>query len=60
VPPFALGKLGTAIASGKSNLTRLSIGDQTMGDEGVMALCAPMECVNGGNIEVLDLAWKNM
>jgi len=60
VPPAALGKLGAAIASGKSNLTSLSIGDQTMGDEGVVALCSPIECVNGGNLEILDLAWKNM
>lgn len=60
VSPAALEKLGSAIASGKSNLCRLAIGNQRMGDDGVMAFCNPLEATHGRKLEVLDFDRKDM
>jgi hypothetical protein len=61
VPPDALKALGAALATRKSNLTSLAIGDSTMGDVGVCALCQGL--ASGENtlrLEVIDLSWKGM
>jgi hypothetical protein len=61
IPPDALQALGAALATGKSNLTRLAIGDSNMGDVGVCALCQGL--ASGRNtlrLEVIDLSWKGM
>ena len=71
VPPESLRRLGEALATATTTaattttisggcIKQLAIGDQKMGDAGVVALCEPLEVANGGTIEVLDLAWKGM
>mmetsp|Transcript_34465 Transcript_34465/g.75434 ORF Transcript_34465/g.75434 Transcript_34465/m.75434 type:complete len:529 (-) Transcript_34465:130-1716(-) len=68
VSPHSLGLLGSAIGSCSRDLTHsnyiisLSIGDQTMGDEGIIALCDGImsTSTNGGaKLESLDLTFKN-
>jgi hypothetical protein len=53
--------LGAALATGKSNLTRLAIGDSNMGDVGFCALCQGL--ASGRNtlrLEAIDSSWKGM
>jgi Ran GTPase-activating protein (RanGAP) involved in mRNA processing and transport len=60
----ALRELGEAIVK-SGRIQRLSVGDKTMGDEGVMALCGPFEQQyqhphsHGGLVE-LDLSQKGL
>jgi hypothetical protein len=56
----SLTKLGKAIASGKSQLTSVAIGNGTMGDEGVCALCQGLGTSKNIPLEEVDLSWKGM
>ncbi len=70
IPAPALKKLGGALAQQTysteddtrtcSNLCAIAIGDEHMGDEGVEALCMPLEAVKGGTLEKIDLGFKNV
>jgi Ran GTPase-activating protein (RanGAP) involved in mRNA processing and transport len=57
IPPNSLVRLGTAISLQKSGLVRISIGHQSMGDEGVVALCAGLK---DSLLEEVDLVWKDL
>ena len=41
-------------------MTSVAIGNGTMGDEGVVAFCTPLEGGNGCGLEVLDFSLKQM
>jgi len=69
IPAPSLKRLGIALAKQtyssddtrtSSNLCGIAIGDEHMGDEGVEALCMPLEAVNGGLLEKIDLGFKNI
>jgi hypothetical protein len=61
IPPEALEALGKALATGKSNLVHLAIGDNSMGDAGVCALCQGLASSSGAlKLETIDLSWKGM
>lgn len=61
----ALEALGQAIASGKSKLTNIAIGDSSLGDDGVAALCKGLSMMTDIPpeqvvLKSLDLSWKGM
>lgn len=60
VPPEALSMLGKALAISE-NVQELSIGDESMGDEGLVALCQPMST---GQVKLLlehvDFGFKSL
>lgn len=69
VSPHSLELLGSAIGScshgathtRSSNILSLSIGDQTMGDDGIIALCDGIMSKStneGATLELLDLSFK--
>jgi hypothetical protein len=61
IPPDALQALGAALAMGKSNLTSLAVGDSSMGDDGVTALCRGLaNGIDELKLETVDLSWKGM
>lgn len=65
VPPTALAKLGQALGKSK-NIRHISIGDETMGDEGVQAFCSGLltaAAAGGGgtlSLEHVDFGFKNI
>ena len=61
VSPSALALLGSALASqhGK-NVREVAVGDENMKDEGVEAFCKPLLEANGGSLERVDFAFKNI
>ena len=59
IPPSSLERLGAAISKRKSSLLRLAIGDRSMSDEGVVALCSGLGS-GGGGLEEVDLEWKDL
>jgi len=61
VSPSTLGLLGSALASqhGK-NVREVAVGDENMKDEGVEAFCKPLLEANGGGLESVDFAFKNI
>ena len=60
VPPSALGKLAKGLGNSQQNVKEIAIGDNKLGDEGVVAFCGPLEETNGGKVQVLDLSFKGM
>jgi hypothetical protein len=61
IPPESLRIFGAAIASGKSNLKNLAIGDSKMGDDGVCALCQGLaSTTENQQLESIDLSYKGM
>mmetsp|Transcript_17281 Transcript_17281/g.35463 ORF Transcript_17281/g.35463 Transcript_17281/m.35463 type:complete len:486 (-) Transcript_17281:170-1627(-) len=65
VPPIALSSLGSAIAAAfdknkDAGIISLAIGDESMGDDGVIAICTSLEPFNGGSLQILEFGMKNM
>lgn len=61
VSPSALALLGSALASQNGrNICNVAIGDENLNDEGVEAFCKPLSEVNGGSLESVDFAFKNI
>lgn len=69
LPPSLLSIIGAAIASAaskenriddKGGIVRIALGDKAMGDEGVVALCEPLESGSGCRLELVDLGWKGL
>ena len=67
IPPESLQRLGAALATGKSNVKNLAIGDSTMGDDGVCALCEGLVSSSKSEaseqqqqLQSLDLSYKGM
>ena len=61
VPSDSLEILSSAIASQNENgITSIAIGDETMGDEGVVSFCEGLSNVNGGSLESIDFALKGI
>jgi Ran GTPase-activating protein (RanGAP) involved in mRNA processing and transport len=59
VSPQVLSKLGKALAgSPRTDLVELSIGDNSMGDEGVIALCKGLTSDNP--LRKLDISYKSL
>jgi len=59
VPSSALAKLGAALKS-HNGINHIAIGDENMGDEGVISFCSELKDVNGGTLETLDLTFKSI
>ena len=61
VSSASLEKLGSAIAAqGSDGIRSIAIGDDSTSDEGVVAFCSALEGVNGGSLEEVDFAFKNL
>jgi hypothetical protein len=61
VSSSSLAKLGSAIATqGLDGIRHIAIGDDSTGDEGVVAFCSALEDANGGPLEEIDFAFKNL
>lgn len=59
VPPRALAMLGKALAtSGGQNVKELSVSDESMGDEGVVAFCEPL--FGKSHLEHVDFGLKSL
>jgi len=56
----SLRRLGQAIATGKSKLTSLAVGDSNMGDEGVCSLCQGLMEGNCSTLISIDFSYKGM
>lgn len=59
----ALSTFGSALASQQkqnTGMTSIAIGDEKMGDDGIIALCTNLEDVNGGLLESVDFAFKSI
>lgn len=57
---MSLTKLGQALASKKSNVCHIAVGDENMKDEGVESFCRPIVEINGGSIESVDFSYKSI
>jgi Ran GTPase-activating protein (RanGAP) involved in mRNA processing and transport len=61
VSPESLKIFGAALASeGGRNVCHISIGDDSMEDEGVEALCLEWVATRGGSLEHVDFGFKNL
>jgi len=59
--PDDLKCLGAAIGIGKNCVERLALGDSSMGDDGISALCDGFSTADDPlRITSLDLSWKGM
>jgi cell division inhibitor SulA len=55
-----LEELGKALSTLQSSLVDLAVGDSSMGDDGVSALCRGLQYGNKLSLRRIDLSWKNM
>lgn len=67
VPQESLRRFGSALSTqaGKlkddeNGVSHVAIGSRDMGDVGIIAFCEGLEESDGGLIQSLDLAWKEM
>ena len=61
IPNEALEELGSAIASlNHGGITCVVIGDQHMGDDGVISLCKHLKDVHGSTLETVDFSFKTL
>lgn len=67
VPLKSLRRFGSALSTQSGKLkddeigvSHVAIGSKDMGDDGAIAFCEGLEESDGGLIQSLDLAWKEM